>query len=452
MGRNTPETAAGRLPTGATHVAADVAALPNGTDDDASASALTARYGAVRAVTGGLARDLTDADASVQSMDDASPAKWHLAHTTWFFETFILEPMLAGYQRFDDRFGYLFNSYYEAVGARHPRPRRGMLTRPTLDAVRAYRAYVDAGIADWIATRPDADGVDLLILGLNHEQQHQELLLTDILHLFAQNPLKPAFRKPEPLPVRAGPAPALAWVGFEGGLREIGHDGAGFGFDCEFPRHQALLQPFRLASRPVTNGEWRDFIDDGGYRDHRHWLSDGWDRVRREDWEAPLYWERRDNAWWTMSLRGMQTVDDAAPVAHVSYFEADAFARWAGKRLPTEFEWEHAATDLARVGNFAGSGRLRPAAAPEDPGDGPGLRQMFGDVWELTASPYVAYPGFRPAPGAVGEYNGKFMSGQWVMRGGSCATPAGHVRASYRNFFQPEKRWQFSGLRLAEDA
>ena len=406
------------------------------------------RYRRVRADSAALAEPLSDADATVQSMPDASPAKWHLAHTTWFFETMVLKPNAPGYEVFDEAYNYLFNSYYETVGERQPRPRRGMITRPHLDEIMAYRAHVDAAMAALIESGPDEAVADLVELGLHHEQQHQELLLTDILHLFSQSPLKPAYREPGPLPVVG--ARDLGWVGFDGGIVEIGHGGQGFAYDCEGPRHQALIRPFRLADRCVTTGEWLEFMADGGYRDPLLWLSDGWAQILEHRWEAPMYWERRDGAWWSMTLRGMQPVDPDAPVAHVSYFEADAFASWAGKRLPTEAEWERAAGGLPLDGTFAqgGSGRLRPRPA----GEGAGLRQMFGDVWEWTQSPFTPYPGFRAAEGAVGEYNGKFMCGQFVLRGGSCATPEGHVRASYRNFFQPDKRWQFSGLRLAEDA
>ncbi len=411
---------------------------------------LAEAYARVRHDSATLAAPLSDADATVQSMADASPAKWHLAHVTWFFETMVLKPNLPGYRTFDDSFNYLFNSYYESVGERQPRPRRGMITRPHLDRVLAYRAHVDAAAAQLLAGDPSPDVLDLIELGLNHEQQHQELLLTDILHLFAQNPLKPAYRDPTPLPVAQGPGTARM-LGFDGGIVEIGHNGDGFAYDCEGPRHRALLEPFRIADRCITNGEWIEFIRDGGYRDPLLWLSDGWATILAEGWSAPFYWEERDGEFWSMTLRGMQPVDPDAPVTHVSYFEADAFASWAGKRLPTEIEWERASEGLALAGNFAdgGAGRLRPK--PAEPGR-PGLRQMFGDVWEWTRSPFTPYPGFKPAEGAVGEYNGKFMNGQYVLRGGSCATPTGHIRATYRNFFQPDKRWQFSGLRLAEDA
>ncbi len=403
----------------------------------------------MRAETLALAEGLSDADATAQSMADASPAKWHLGHTSWFFEALVLEPGHPGYRLFDDRFAYLFNSYYDSVGPRQPRPQRGLLTRPPLADVIAYRHHVDAGLADLMSQGgADEDLLSIIELGLHHEQQHQELLLTDILHLFAQNPLKPAYRPAEPLATGGG-APDLRWIAFDGGILPVGadRDGGDFAFDCETPRHDALVQPFRLASRPVTNGEWMAFMADGGYADPLLWLSDGWATVQAEGWVAPSYWEDRDGDWWTMTLKGPQPVDADAPVTHVSLYEADAFARWAGKRLPTEFEWETAAGSLPVSGNFAGSGRLRPAPAQNDDG----LQQMFGDVWEWTASAYAPYPGFAATDGAGGEYNGKFMSGQNVLRGGSCATPDGHVRATYRNFFYPHQRWQFTGLRLAED-
>jgi dimethylhistidine N-methyltransferase len=404
-------------------------------------------YRSVRAASRMLAADLSDADATAQSMTDASPAKWHLAHATWFFETMVLVAHLPGYRPFDDRFGFLFNSYYESLGDRHPRPSRGLLTRPSLDEVNAYREHVDAGIGRLLARVPSAEVMNLIELGCHHEQQHQELLLTDILHLFAQNPLRPAFKAPEPLPVDARSRDAVEYLRFEGGVAAIGHSGTGFAFDCEGPRHRVILEPYRLATRQVTNGEWLEFVLDGGYANPLLWLSEGWNAVQAGNWVAPLYWERRGDVYWSMTLRGPQPVDPDAPVTHVSFFEADAFARWAGKRLPTEAEWEYAAESVPRHGNFVESGRLRPMPAPQ----ARGMRQMFGDVWEWTRSPFQPYPGFTPSSGVLGEYNAKFMSGQFVLRGGSCATPASHIRGCYRNFFAPAARWQFSGVRLAED-
>jgi ergothioneine biosynthesis protein EgtB len=411
-------------------------------------SALERRYREVRAATAALALPLSDADATVQSMPEASPAKWHLAHTTWFFESMVLAPNSSNYQTFDERFNFLFNSYYESVGARQPRPQRGLLTRPTLAEILAYREYVDSAIAKLLQRKPAQRALDVIELGCHHEQQHQELLLTDILHLFAQNPLHPAYKESVPLPVEYIDA-SRGYLDFPGGLLEIGHQGASFAFDCEGPRHKVCIQPYRLSDRLVTNGEWAEFISDDGYRNPLLWLSDGWAAVRSESWSAPLYWEARDGEFWSMTLRGAQPVDPAAPVTHVSYFEADAFATWAGRRLPTETEWEAAAQHSAVNGNFVNSGRLRPRPAPALAGE---LRQMFGDVWEWTRSAFMPYPRFRPLQGALGEYNGKFMSGQFVLRGGSCVTPEDHVRATYRNFFAPHARWQFSGLRLAEDA
>ena len=404
-------------------------------------------YRQLREATLRLVDGLGDADLTPQSAEFASPGKWHLAHTTWFFEQFVLGAFGKGYRRFDERFGFLFNSYYNAVGARHERPRRGLLTRPTLADVLAYRAHVDHAMADFLGSRVPDEAGTLIELGLHHEQQHQELILTDLLHLFAQNPLRPAVRAAAAKPL-AAPSP-LGWVAFDGGNVETGHPGAAFAFDNEMPRHVVTLRPFRLATRPVTNREWLAFVEAGGYADPQLWLSDGWDTVQAQRWQAPLYWETADDGTrLQMTLAGLQPLALEAPVSHVSFFEADAYARWAGKRLPTEFEWERAARDVAIEGNFVETGAWRPRAAAASSG----LQQMFGDVWEWTASPYVAYPGFRIAPGAVGEYNGKFMNGQYVLRGGSCASPRSHLRASYRNFFQPGQRWQFSGLRLAEDA
>ncbi len=412
--------------------------------------AALASFAATRLTSLELAAPLTSEDQGLQSMPEASPTKWHLAHTAWFFETFILVPHLAGYKPFHPKYGYLFNSYYEAVGPRHARPQRGLLSRPSLADIHAYRRHVEDAVARVIA---DADAATwataapLLALGVNHEQQHQELILTDILHALAQNPLKPAYKPFRPHGV--GTAPALAWIDVPGGLVEIGTDGVdGFCFDNEGPRHKVWLQPFRIASRPVTNGEYLEFIADGGYRRPELWLSDGWAACQARGWRAPLYWEDDAGGWRMMTLAGMRAVDAAEPVCHVSYFEADAHARWARKRLPTEAEWETLATGREVAGNFADRGHFHPI--PCAPGAGP--RQVFGDVWEWTASAYGPYPGFKSAAGAVGEYNGKFMSGQMVLRGGSAATPAGHVRASYRNFFYPPDRWQFSGIRLASDA
>ncbi|MBS0333817.1 MAG: ergothioneine biosynthesis protein EgtB [Proteobacteria bacterium] len=420
----------------------------------APAPPLAHRYRAVRQATEALTRSLTSEDQLAQSMPDASPTKWHLAHVTWFWETFLLVPSLAGYKPFDPRFHFLFNSYYEALGARQPRPRRGLLTRPSLDDVIAYRAHVDAAMGRLLTSGAE-DLAPLVELGLAHEEQHQELILMDILHLFAQSPLQPAYAPPRTPAAASAPEPPK-FIRFDGGLVPIGHDGAtgGFAFDNEGPRHKAWLEPFELADRLVTNGEWLAFMADGGYGRAELWLSEGWAHVQAEGWAAPLYWqeEGRDAdgrpKWASMTLHGLRPIDPAAPVSHISFYEAEAYAAWAGARLPTEQEWEHAAQGLTVAGNFLGSGRLAPAAPPP----GAGLRQMFGDVWAWTRSAYAPYPGFKPAAGAVGEYNGKFMAGQFVLRGGACVTPSGHVRATYRNFFYPHQRWMFSGLRLARDA
>lgn len=401
-------------------------------------------YRTVRRQSEHLAASLSNADATAQSMPDASPAKWHLAHTSWFFEEFMLAPIFGDEVRYHPKYSFLFNSYYDAVGARHARPMRGLLTRPSLQEILAFRHHVDAHMTSLINEHPDA--CELLPLGLAHEQQHQELLLTDILHLFAQNPLQPALKAEVNLQTANLEAAPLSWDRFDGGTVSIGHDGDDFAFDCETPTHQAIVRPFELASRAVTNREWLAFIEAGGYQTPQYWLSDGFATAQQQGWTAPLYWHKQGETWSTMTLSGGQRVNLEAPVTHISFYEADAYATWAGARLPTEQEWESVTRTAATDGTFAGAGYYQPqvqASANE--------RYYFGDVWEWTASPFTPYPGFQVASGAVGEYNGKFMSGQMVLRGGSCATPDAHIRATYRNFFHPEKRWQFSGLRLARD-
>lgn len=411
---------------------------------------LRAAYAYVRGGTDALAANLSDADATVQSMEDASPAKWHLAHVSWFFEEVILKHYVPGYAEFDEQFSFLFNSYYDAVGARQPRPKRGMLTRPSLDRVKNYRAYVDDHMDKFLVQDMEPDVAALVELGMNHEEQHQELLLTDILHLFAQNPLRPAFRDPGPLAFEPGKVLATGYTCFEGGVLEFGAETGGeFHFDCEGPRHEELVHSFKLANGPVTGADWLAFIEGGGYENPLLWLSDGWAKAQAEGWQAPLYWERQQGKWWTMTLRGLQPVDMDAPVCHVSYYEADAYASWAGKRLPSEFELELAAQGKEIKGNFADSNRLRPAPVYAR-GDS-GVAGLYGNVWQWTSSSFAPYRGFTPNEGVVAEYNGKFMSGQQVLRGGSCVTPAGHIRPTYRNFWHPSTRWQFTGLRLAED-
>jgi ergothioneine biosynthesis protein EgtB len=405
---------------------------------------VTQAFKRVRDRTLALVAPLSSEDACVQSMPDASPAKWHLAHTTWFFEQFVLSRLSPGYRVFHERYAFLFNSYYLTVGQMHLRPRRGLLTRPALGEVLAYRSHVEAAVETLLeAQAGDAELEFLLTLGIHHEQQHQELLLTDIKHLLAQSPLLPAYLERPPAPDAA--AVPLSWVPGRSGLVEIGHDGVGFAFDNETPRHRAWLRDHALASRPVSNAEYLDFVRDGGYSKPSLWLSDGWATVLAEGWTRPLYWQ--EDCMREFTLAGPQPIAAAAPVSHLSYFEADAFARWAGARLPTETEWEAAAETLPVEGHFADAGVLHPCPAR----DQSGLAQLYGDTWEWTASPYMPYPGFRPLAGSLGEYNSKFMSGQMVLRGGSCATPAGHIRPSYRNFFYPQQRWQFCGLRLAKD-
>ena len=412
--------------------------------------ALLARYRRVRAVSATLCAPLETEDYVIQGATFASPPRWHLAHTTWFFEQLVLLPHARGYRAVHPAYAHLFNSYYETVGTFFPRPQRGLLSRPTVAEIYAYRATVDAAMSTLLATADAAHWPEiraLVEIGTHHEQQHQELLLTDLKYNFGLNPLHPEYR-PAAEHARGGEASPLRWMAQAGGLHEIGWDRPEFGFDNERPRHRVYLEDFALASRPVTNGEYAAFIADGGYRKPTLWLSDGWSTVQRERWEAPLYWTSRDGEWHYFTLHGLQPLDPQAPVAHVSYYEADAYARWAGRRLPTEMEWEVAAAAEPMLGNFLESGRLHPQAPA------PGATayvQLYGDVWEWTQSAYAPYPGFKPLTGALGEYNGKFMANQFVLRGGSCATPADHIRPTYRNFFYPAERWQFTGIRLAED-
>ncbi len=406
---------------------------------------ITDRFLRTRNLSRELVENLNEADATVQSMPDASPAKWHLAHTTWFFETFLLRDHVPGYRLHDARWPFLFNSYYEAEGARLARPERGLLTRPTVAEVLAYRDHVEAAMLEAMPLLMERHG-DLIELGIQHEQQHQELLLTDIKHLFSHNPLGPAYAPP--LVIRSDRSVPLRWIDGPEGRFDIGAgEKTRFAFDNELPRHPVWLAPHALANRPVTNGEWIEFIADQGYGTASLWLSDGWDWVRREEVTAPLYWRGGGRQWEQFTLSGWHTVDPEAPVTHISFYEADAFAAWAGARLPTEQEWEAAACTRGSSGGI----QLDRAEAvhPRAEAETDGFASLYGNVWEWTGSAYRPWPGYRPAAGAVGEYNGKFMSGQSVLRGGSCATPRGHLRASYRNFFHPHQRWQFTGLRLA---
>ena len=419
---------------------------------------LSARYRQVRAATNRFCEPLEVEDYVLQTMADVSPPKWHLAHTTWFFETFVLEQLGPGrstYEPCHPAYRMLFNSYYETVGSQHARCERGFLSRPTVAEIREYRATVDGRMLKLLASADGSDWGEIsrrVVLGLHHEQQHQELLLMDTKYNFSRNPLEPAYRSPaaaesQPAASAGADGEPERWIDFPGGIHEFGHTGPGFVFDNESPRHRALLHPFRIARALVSNGEYLEMVRDGGYTRPDLWLSDGWAAVQSGGWQAPLYWRQKDGEWYDFTLRGSKPLDLDEPVAHVSYYEADAFARWAGKRLPTEHEWELLASDVPVAGNFVESQHFHPA--PAEPGPGPA--QVFGDVWEWTQSPYVSYPGYRPLPGALGEYNGKFMCSQQVLRGGSCLTSQSHIRATYRNFFYPHQRWNTQGLRLAQD-
>jgi len=433
---------------------------------------LADQYRVVRAVSEKLCETLTTEDYVIQPMPDCSPTKWHLAHTSWFFETFVLKDRLPGYRSPHPQYDYLFNSYYNAVGARHCRPKRGLISRPTVDDTYKYRAHVDAAMLDFLSTAPASTLAEIeptITIGLHHEQQHQELMLTDIKFVFWENPLRPAFRPSDigsigegslagmelhpsggmPIALDGHDVPVPQWIDFDGGLVQIGHEGSGFAYDNESPRHQTYLQPFSLAKHLVTAGEYLAFMNDGGYRRPEFWLAEGWTTVQTQGWNAPLYWEQHDGEWWQFTLTGMRPVDPAEPVCHVSFFEAEAYASWAGARLPTEFEWEHAASTLPIAGNFVDNGLYHPASPLTPNNGGTGIDQMYGDVWEWTQSSYAPYPGFQAPPGALGEYNGKFMCNQYVLRGGSCATSLSHIRPTYRNFFPSDARWQFSGIRLA---
>jgi ergothioneine biosynthesis protein EgtB len=417
-----------------------------GSADRSTADNLEASYTAVRRQTEALCTPLATEDYVIQSMPEASPVKWHLAHTSWFFEAFVLQPRRADYRPFHPQFGFLFNSYYQAVGPRWPRPQRGLLSRPTVDEVYRYRAYVDEHMAQ-VVRLEDPSLRAVVSLGLNHEQQHQELILTDLKHAWAANPLHPVYREAVS---SDGDPPRLAWVSFPEGLAWVGHDGLGFAFDNELPRHRVFLNGFQMASRLVTNAEYLAFMADDGYGRPDLWLSDGWAACQAQGWSAPLYWVKEAGAWTNVTLAGPRPLDPEEPVCHVSYYEADAFARWAGARLPTEAEWEAAASSVKLAGNFLEGGHFHPARAAAATDLGP-LFQLYGDVWQWTASGYAGYPGYRAPTGPLGEYNGKFMCNQLVLRGASCVTPRSHARQSYRNFFPPDARWQFNGIRLARD-
>ncbi|MBE3558629.1 MAG: ergothioneine biosynthesis protein EgtB [Ktedonobacteraceae bacterium] len=411
------------------------------------------RYRNVRRFSEQLCEPLATEDYVIQSMPDVSPAKWHLAHVSWFFETFLLSPTYPDYRSPHPQYAYLFNSYYNSLGEKHCRPKRGLISRPTVREVYQYRKHIDEHVLD-LLEKIDEERLNeiayIITLGLHHEQQHQELILTDIKHVLSCNPLYPAYKACSLVSTDASTVPSIEWISFPEGIYWIGHEGEGFAFDNEGPRHRQFVQSFSLASRLVTNGEYLRFIEEGGYRNPLLWLSEGWATVRAEEWQAPLYWEQRDGRWYQMTLSGLREIDMTEPVCHVSYYEADAYARWIGARLPTEAEWEVAARDVPVEGNFVEEGRYHPAPLNVSSTGGK-LMQMYGDVWEWTQSAYSPYPGFRPDAGAIGEYNGKFMCNQYVLRGGSCATSLSHIRPTYRNFFPANARWQFMGIRLAKE-
>jgi ergothioneine biosynthesis protein EgtB len=441
--------------TAAATLGLDPGAPPRSWAATSRAENLLARFHEVRNFTTLICEGLAPEDCVVQSMPEVSPTKWHLAHTTWFFETFILKKWITAYSPAVPEYAYLFNSYYNAAGNMHGRDLRGLISRPTVDETKQYRASIDSHIDNLLADADEealAELESLITLGVHHEQQHQELLITDIKHVFAQNPLHPEYRerkidRPEADNIDIAP---VDFIEFDEVIVEIGHNGSGFSYDNERPRHRALVPAFSLANRLVTNGEYLKFMDDNGYARPEFWLSLGWTTVNEQRWSAPLYWEKRDGEWWNFTLSGFRPVDESEPVTHISYFEADAFANWAHARLPTEFEWERAAAKIDINGNFVEGERFHPKPL-NPPAQDHHVEQMFGDAWEWTRSAYSPYPGYRAAPGALGEYNGKFMCNQYVLRGGSCATSRTHIRKTYRNFFQPDKRWQFTGIRLARD-
>lgn len=426
----------------------------SGSNDNHSKERLTESYKSVRELSGALAEPLEIEDYVIQSMPDVSPTKWHLAHTSWFFETFVLSEAIKDYKSPSPQYAYLFNSYYVQAGERHLRPKRGLISRPTVEETYNYRSFVDEHMIRFMEDADDKkwkEYAPVIEIGIHHEQQHQELIVTDIKHVFSENPLRPEYvKKPVNGSASAHPPPA-EWIAFEEGIYSIGHDGKGFGYDNEYPRHTVFLNPFALQSRLVTNLEYMEFMEDGGYETPELWLSEGWATVETNNWKAPFYWESKDGEWSQFTLSGTRNVSPNEPVCHLSYFEADAYARWAGARLPTEAEWEVAAEGPQIDGNFVDNKNFHPSPLNEKAGKD-SLHQMYGDVWEWTQSAYSSYPGFKTLPGALGEYNGKFMCNQFVLRGGSCATSKSHIRKTYRNFFPPDARWQFTGLRLAKDS